>query len=213
MSDTKLAKATKNELSANTGGMKIDASDIDIPMLNVVQKLSEIDGPIGSIVLDKKYVIAEEGTPLNVVVVAARKAWKENIPFDSDQRPQIAHSEEEMEELRAASEYDILEFAEISFLIEQPEDNEEDEAFGIPLGDKNYALGRVYVTKDAYRQTYKRLATFAITNRDTPLESVVWRLQSGLLTKGKYSWYAPSLTATKDSADEEIISFIKSFTS
>lgn len=208
-----LSNTAKNELAAPTSGLQIAATDIDIPMINVVQKLSEIDGPIGSVVLDKKHVLAEADSPLSVCVINARKAWKENIPFDSDQRPQIANSEAERNDLNDESDYDIIEFAEISFLIEQPEDSEDDSAFGIPIGDKNYALGRIYVTKDAYRQTYKRLATFSLTNRDTPIHKVKWQFQSGLITKGKYSWYAPSLTATKDATDEAVVEFASSFTS
>jgi len=210
---SKPAEVKKNELAAPTGGLQIEATDIDIPMINVVQKLSEIDGPVGSIVLDKKYVLAEADTPLTVCVAAARKAWKENIPFDSDQRPQIANTMAERDELNAESDYDIIEFAEISFLIEQPEDSEDDSAFGIPIGDKNYALGRIYTTKDAYRQTYKRLATFQLTNRETPVHAIQWQLQSSLLTKGKYSWYAPSLTATKSTTAPEVVEFLSSFAS
>ena len=203
---------TKQETAiTNVSGLSIDASDIEIQRVNVVQKMSDIKASSGSLVLDKKYVLLEPEQAGKAIIVNAIKGWKEDVPFDSDVIPRVAMTAERKEQLAAESDYPILEFADIVMLIEQPEDTEDDESFAFPIGDKNYALAKLYVAKDAYRQTYKRLATFATFNRSTSLQSVYWKIQTQLMEKGKYSWFVPSLTNTNDKAPEAVTEFLKSF--
>lgn len=212
VSTTALAEAPETSVTTHTAGsMHIDTEDIDIPRINVIQKMSQIDAPIGSIVLNKTHVLAEAEVPLEAVVVAAQKGWREDIPFDEDQVPRIAWSKEQADLIAAESDWPMIEFAEITLLIKQPEGNDDEAAFPFPIGDSNYALGRINVSKNAYRSTYKRLATFTAFNRNIPLFGRVWTFASEVLTKGKYSWYSPSLTITKDEAGPEVISFLKNF--
>ena len=212
--ETELATQPVNALSTAALPDTIDASDIDIPRVNVVQKTSDItcrDGepaPYGSIVLDKSIVLAQPETPIKVVPLIATKQWREDIPYDSDDVPRIASSEEERSQLALDSEYNLLEFAEITFLFEGDDDVE---AFPLPLGKKNYAMGRINVAKDAYRQTFKRLTTFAVFNKNTPIHTRLWNLTSSVITRGKYSWFAPSLTITQEEPSEEVVSFVEGF--
>ena len=212
--ETELATQPVNALSTAALPDTIDASDIDIPRVNVVQKTSDItcrDGepaPYGSIVLDKSIVLAQPETAIKVVPLIATKRWREDIPYDSDDVPRIAGSEAEKNQLALDSEYNLLEFAEITFLFEGDDDVE---AFPLPLGKKNYAMGRINVAKDAYRQTFKRLTTFAVFNKTTPIHTRLWNLTSSAITRGKYSWFAPSLAITQDEPSKEVISFVEGF--
>ena len=201
-----------NALSASNG-FEIDPSDLDIPRINVVQKMSESDAPVGSILFDKRYVLAEPDATLRVVPVTAQKGWREDIPFDEEDIPQIAWTKEQADAIEADSDWGMLEFAEITLLIEKPEDCEDDGAYQIPIGDKDYAIGKINVSKNAYRSTFKRLATFMAINQSTPVSGRVWSFSSEQITRGKYTWYNPTLVATKEETPEEVAVFTQKFSS
>lgn len=209
--ETSIEPAVTTALAEPAVDIVIDAEDVDIPRLNVVQKMSTSDFDHGSLVLDKSHEIVPAQTKTPCIVVGAIKKWKEDVPFDSDEMPQIVDTKAQMLELKKQSEYDILEFAEIILLFPQPEDNEDDEAFPFPIGDTNYALGKIYVQKDAYRKTYKSLITFAMFNRNMALGSRYWNFESQVMTKGKYSWFVPTLTVTPNEVPEEVLEFVNNF--
>ena len=52
---------------------------------------------------------------IKVVPLIATKQWREDIPYDSDDVPRIAGSEAEKNQLALDSEYNLLEFAEITW--------------------------------------------------------------------------------------------------
>ena len=210
---TEIVEAPKNEIAAPSAGFQIDASDIDIPRLNLIQKQSQIDGDVGSIVINKEHQIAAEDEVLKVVVISAQKGWRENIPYDNDEMPRFTFNEAEVAAIEADSEYDVIEFAEINLLIEQPEGNDDTAAFPFTIDDKNYAIGRVQVSKDAYRCTYKRLATFAAFNPTVPIHGKVWNFKSSSFSRGKYTWFVPYLDVSASETTPEVASFVKRFTS
>jgi len=191
--------------------LTIDAEDIDIPRLNVVQKMSTGDFEHGSLILDKTHEILPRETKGHCIILGAIKKWKEDIDFDSDEMPIIVETKEKMEILKRESDYDILEFAEIILMFAQPEGNEDDDAFPFPIGDTNYCMGKIYVQKDAYRKTYKALMTFAAFNQGLPLNSRLWNFESQIMSKGKYSWYVPTLSVTKEHVPEAVADFANAF--
>lgn len=198
-------------LTTNTNnGLSFAASDIELPRLNVIQKMSEIEGEVGSVVLDKEFEILKLEERTNVVVVSAVKRWKENVPFDSDVIPKFANTEADARDLAKDSEYEILEFAEIALLI--PQIGGDDTAFPFPIGDSNYAIGRITVQKDAYRCTFKRLVTNAMINPDVPLNSRFWSFGSENMTKGRYTWAIPTLNFTKVEVPAEVVEFVNRLT-
>ena len=148
----KIKEAPATEIMS-PASMMIEPSDIEIPRINVVQKTSEIDAPFGSIVLDKQFVIAEPETAIATIPISGIKGWREDIPYDDDERPRIARSQEERDEIAKTSDYPMLEFADITMLFEKPDKTDVGAAYPFPIGDKLYALGRINVAKDAYRQT------------------------------------------------------------
>jgi hypothetical protein len=209
--NTALTTAEETAVAVPSNDLQIDAEDIDIQRLNVVQKTSNMDFEHGSLVLDKTHELLPRETKGKCIVLGAIKKWKEDIDFDSDEMPQIVGTKAEAEALNASSEYDILEFAEIILMFPQPEGNEDDEAFPFPIGDENYAMGKIYVQKDAYRKTYKSLMTFAAFNRGLPLNSRYWNFESQIISKGKYSWYVPTLAVTKEHVPAAVSDFANSF--
>jgi hypothetical protein len=206
----KIKEAATTEIMT-PASMMIERSDIEIPRINVVQKTSEIDAPFGSIVLDKQFVIAAPETAVAAIPISVIKGWREDIPYDDDEVPRLAYSQEERDEIGKTSDYPMLEFADITLALEKPEKPEAEAAFPFPIGDKFYALGRINVAKDAYRQTFKRLATFTLFNPETPPSTRYWDFTSALISRGKYSWYAPSLTFTDKETSEAIQKFANNF--
>lgn len=181
------------------------SQDIEIPRLNVIQKMSQIEGPVGSVVLDKEFVLLEAEQKTPVIIVGAVKRWKEDVPYDDDQIPKMASNELDARALAQESSYPIVEFAEIILLI--PQIGDDDTNFPYPIGDNNYQLGRLTVQKDAYRLTFKRLFTFQTFNPTVPAFTRLWTFGTELMSKGKYSWYAPTLSVTKEESPKEAQEF------
>lgn len=183
------------------------SEDIEIPRLNVIQKMSTIEGPTGSVTIDKESVLLQAEQKVPVIVVGALKRWKEDIPYDEDKIPRFANTKEEADKIAAESSYEIVEFAELVVLIPQVEGVEE-ELFPYPIGDTNYQLGRFTVQKDAYRMTYKRLFTFQTFNPNLPVAARQWLFGTELMSKGKYTWYVPTLSVTKQETPAEVLAFV-----
>jgi len=207
------ARAPETEVTSlahqrTTGdGLMYDASDVDVPKGNIVQKISQIEGPLGALVVDQKHVVVLAETPIDVYVLKAKKAWREDVPFGDPSR--LAYTEAERDAL-VAEGAKLIEWADITLMIPAPAEFEE-AAFPFPLGNGNYSLARINVSKDAYRQTYKRLAMHSACNPDKSYRDRLWSFESQLLTKGKYSWYAPSLSISSSTPDPEVLEFIRSF--
>ena len=215
MPKTEVVEAKKKELAKHEPPkLNIAPSDIDISKINLIQKSSQIDGPVGAFVLDQQHVILDADETSEVIVVVALKGWRENIPYESDEMPRIAQTEEQKAAIEADSEFGTIEFADITLLIPKPDKEDVDEAaYPYPIGDEYFALGRINVAKAAYRMTYKREATFSLFNSELPVSHRLWTLKSEVMTKGKYSWFAPSLTITKNEPSEEVINFVSRITS
>ena len=212
MSKAKLA-TVKEELAevSDPPKLAITASDIEIPRLNIIQSSSEIAGEAGSVVLDRSTTILKPDQECQVIPVNALKGWRENVPFGSPEMPRIAWNEEEKKEIESDSEFGTIEFAEIILLFPMPKGADE-ELYPYPIGEDQFALGKLNVAKDAFRCTYKRLATFSAFN-DDPLCSRAWNFKAELLTRGRHSWFVPSLTVSKDKSPEDVTSFVTRITS
>ena len=207
----KIVEAEKHEISEAPKWV-ITASDIDIPRLNIKQKSSQFDaGEFGDLVSEKTHVLLDAGESTEVIVVDIVKAWREKTEFGGE-KGRVARTQEEAKELAEDSEYEILEFADITMLYPKPEGGDET-AYPFPIGDQFYSMGRLDVSKGAYRNTFKRLARFAAFNPDTPLCKKLWTCKTELLTRGQVAWYSPSLTIAVGDAPDAVVDFMSKFNS
>jgi hypothetical protein len=183
-------------------------SDLDIPKLNLIQKSSDIKGDVGALILDKKHVLADAEQPIPAIVLFAMKQWKEDVPYESTVIGKMAKTLAEANRLAETSEYEVIEFAELFLLFKAPDGVDDEVMYPLPIGTGRYALGKLHVAKDAYRCTYKRLNTFARFNPNIPVHSRIWEFRSEFTTKGKYTFYVPTLTQTRDTPDPAVAEFI-----
>jgi len=197
--------------SPATAFSQIVNNDIEILRLKVIQKMSEVEGDVGSVVLDKQEQIIDPKTSIPVIIVGAHKRFKEDLPFDSEAMPQIVNTQAEADLLATTSDFPVIEFADITMLIPQPE-GVSDDLFPYTIDGINYQLGKLTVQKDAYRLTFKRLYTFHVMNRAVPLATRFWKFGTELITKGKYTWYVPTLQVTKDEVPADVLEFVKGLT-
>ena len=140
---TKLATKEKEAVSVPPSRrLLVGPEDIDVQRINVIQKQSDLvqDAPVGSIYINRsQMIVAEDGEDIPVTVIKGDKMWKEDIPYDSDEIPRFAHTHEEYLELKNDSEYEVIECADITVLITQPEGESntditiDDSVFDCPL--------------------------------------------------------------------------------
>jgi hypothetical protein len=208
--DVQVVETETLAVAPTNNSLAFSTQDIDIPRLNVIQKMSEIKGPIGAVVIDQDSVLLEAEQKAPVIVIGAVKKWKENVPFGEDYIPKIVSSEAEAKDIASDSNYEVIEFAEIVLLI--PQTGDDDSLFPYPIGDTNYQIGRITVQKDAYRLTYKRLFTFQTFNPAISVATRFWNFGTELMSKGKYSWYVPTLAITKNEAPADAIEFANRLT-
>jgi hypothetical protein len=191
------------------GGFTVSLEDIDVPRLNIIQKMSSIEGPIGGVVIDKTDTLIDKDARCDVVVAHTKKGWRENIPFGSDELPRMAWNESDRNEIQSTTEYgDMVVFADITFLMPQPE-GADDDLYPYPIGNRNYALGVINTAKDGYKFTYKKINTFQLFNHKLPVSAKIWSFGAELITKGQHSWFIPTLKPTSQDSPEEAVEFSK----
>ena len=194
------------------GGLAPTARDIDIPLLNVVQGTSEIDAPVGSLVIDKRHILTEVDVSVRCIPMAHVKGMREDKPFGHPDPSRAVYTDAEVEKLKKESEFSLIEFANVTVIFPQPEDAKGSSAFPFKIGDSQYAIGTIMVKKLAYRNTYKRLITHESTRQDEPIYSVFWDFTPIKISSG-ITYYTPSLSLsdTEDKVPQDVIDWVDRF--
>jgi hypothetical protein len=191
-----------------------NSEDFHIPRLNCIQKMSEIEGNPGDLVLDRRAVVLKPGKKLPVTVVSIRKSWTEKVPFEGEYKPKYANTPEEAADLKLQSNFPIIPVADIILLV--PYDSsistidEEDaaELFPFLVGDTAYQLAKLTVQSFAFDHTFKIVNSFHAGNPNLTLTGQSWNLGSLLLERGRYSWYVPVLGRSNRAQDPEVLAFL-----
>ena len=199
---------------ASAFNSQFNAEDFRVPRLNCIQKMSEIKGTPGELVLDRKSAIVRAGNKLPVTIVSIAKSWTEKVPFDSEYTPRVVRNFDEVADLKASSNYDIIPRADIVLLVPHDpvntsiDDEEAAELFPFAIGENVYQLASLTVQSFAYDYTFKIVNSFHVGNPGVGLQDLVWNLSATLIERGKYSWYAPVLGRTTQKTPEDVLTFV-----
>ena len=192
-----------------------NSEDFHIPRLNCIQKMSEIEGHPGDIVMDRRACIVKPGAKLPITIVSISKSWTEKVPFESEYKPKFARNLDELAELRSQTSYPIIPRADLVLLIPYDpssgniDEEEAAELFPFLIGDTAYQLAQITVQSFAYDHTFKIVNSFHLGSPDRGLMDQSWNLSSLLLERGRYSWYVPVLGRSARVQDPEVLKFIK----
>lgn len=180
------------------------AEDINIPRINVVQKMSKLaDEPgwsPGDIAFMNEVKLASVNQPINITVFNVDRWWQQYLPYGSEEEPKIFRTREEVFAAGGSitfqdpNEYRPL--AHITALIEAPATLGEDELelFPFERDGKHYALARWTVSGTAYGKTAKVvLSTLAMMKAHSP-HVVKFAMEVKKVTKGSNTWFQPQIT-------------------
>lgn len=186
--------------------------DIPVSKLNVVQKMSNIGGSPGDIVIDHTAVWLKNGRNLPITVATASKCWQEKLPFDGDVRPRIARTREEYEALKADTEKVVPRADFLLFIpwVEDAGEIDEDtarEIFPYVIDGVPYQFARLVCTSFAYDYTFKVVNAVHAGRPGSSLSECVWDLGTKQIDYGKYSWPVPVLKRTDKNTPEAIKQF------
>lgn len=189
-----IVKPEKAELAADTESARftISRDDINVSKFNVKQNSSGYDaGSSGSLVYNMETEVVPPNTTSDIIFVDIKKYWMEDVGYENDIKPRIAETEEEAKTLEEESEFVVRKCADLTFLVPQPDDCEDDSPFTYALGDKNYAFGKMFVWKGAYRGTYEKIATFLVTNLNAECEDMCWTFRTVEQEFKRNRWMEP----------------------
>lgn len=206
--------ATAELATAPNYNSGFNSEDFHIPRLNCIQKMSEIEGHPGDIVLDRRAAILKPGNKLPVTVVSISKSWTEKVPFEGEHKAKYANTPEQAAELKRESNFPIIPVADIVLLVPYDpsvssiDEEEAAELFPFLVGDTAYQLAKLTVQSFAYDHTFKIVNSFHTGNPNLTLTGQSWNLGSLLLERGRYSWYVPVLGRSNRAQDPAVLAFI-----
>ncbi len=193
--------ATRQEAAAMMGTISgdVDSDDILIPRLNVVQgvgPLSELYQP-GQIVLNKETVLSDGATPIELTVLSARKQFAENLPFDSDERPRVYNTLEEVHEAGGSIEWkddekpSFTPILHVQLLLKAPAGAEG--AFPLEYKGEPYALALWTLRGVAYTRAGRNILTAARFSLRDGIHHGKWTLATKREKFGRNSVFVPVL--------------------
>ena len=185
-----------------------DTGDVRLPRINLVHKTSSEDlieaFGIGAFTLAKEVLLAEAGKPFTCSVLRARKNYQQKLPFESEDRPNIFNTAEEVVAAGGSlntRDKDSGNFyqpqAHIQLVVAAPEGASEEALAHFPYEFKgvNYAMAIWTVSSSAYTSAGKELATLRTNNKvmREGLYHGALTIHSRKETAGKFTWQVPVL--------------------
>ncbi len=137
----------------------------------------------GQIVLNQETILAKDAESIELTVLNVKKVYQENIPFDSDERPAVYNSLEEVKAVGGTVEWgangekpDFLPVLHTQVLIKAPENAEG--AFPFEYKGDSYALALWTIKGVAYTRAGKNIITAARFSLKDGIHNGKWSLGS-----------------------------------
>lgn len=148
---------------------EVEASDLATPKLDIVQKVGELseEFPSGTILLNRRVVLAEPSQAASITVVSAKKYYMEALPFGTEERPRVFQTAEEMKAAGLTLQYNnetgdkptAKVVLECIVLAKAPEGSDAPE-FSVSFDGERYAVAKWMIqSPSAYNGAGKSLLT------------------------------------------------------
>lgn len=197
----------------------VNASDIRIPRINLVQKSSEladVEGwSPGDIAFAKEVKIIPFGATGIVSFLHLRRQYQENLPYGSGETPKVFNTREEVfangGSLSYQADNEYRPIAHLTMLVELPEGaSDADEAyFPLAFNGKSYGMAVWTVASSAYNSVAKELITAAAVFLKTGIHKVAWELSVQKKKAGTNTYMVPVIKQ-HGKHSPEMIEFIES---
>jgi hypothetical protein len=206
------------KVSAPDNGLQgeISQTDIRLPRINFVQKMSELAEAFkfGDIVFEKTIKIGDLENPVSMTVLRLRKQFQQDLPYGSEDMPQVFNTSEEVREaggsvVRGSGNY-FSEIAHIQVAIKAPDTIGEEELEFFPYNFKgsDYAMAMITVSRSAYSTLAKPIITHGFNSLRDGLFNGKFELHVDLKKSPKGSYVVP-VPVFKGRHDEETVEFLK----
>lgn len=187
--------------SPATSGVQgeISASDLRLPRVNLVQKMSELAETFkfGDLVFEKSIRLGGIDNPIPVTVLRLRKQYQQDLPYGSEVMPLVFDRVEEVRAaggsvIRGAADY-YAEIAHIQMAVPAPAGASETELEFFPyhFGEQNYALAVMTVSRSAYGTLAKPLITHGFNTLRDGLYHGSFEIHVDLRKSPKGAYVAP----------------------
>lgn len=219
--DTAIAPVESTSLvvaPAEESGLQgeISASDIRLPRINLVQKMSETAATFrpGDVILDKTVKLGDTTHPVSITVLRLKKQYQQDLPFGSEERPLVFDRADEVKAnggsvIRGSDNY-FSEIAHIQMAIQAPEDVDEEalELFPYSHNGVNYAVAVITVGRSAYGTFAKPIITHGFNTLKDGLYRGRFELHVDTKKSPKGTYVVP-VPVFKNRYDEETANFFR----
>ena len=197
---TLMASTRETPLPLGAIAGDISTDDIVIPRMNLVQgvgTLSELFTP-GSVVLNKEVVLTTGETPLELTILSARKQFVENLPFDSEEKPRVYNTLDEVKEAGGSIEWvndeqpSFIPILHLQLVFKAP-DGEDNYAYPLEFDGKPYGLAVWTLRGVAYTRAGRNILTAARFALRDGLFNGKWALTTKREKFGRNSVVVPVL--------------------
>lgn len=197
---TLMASTRETPLPLGAIAGDISTDDIVIPRMNLVQgvgTLSELFTP-GSVVLNKEVVLTTGETPLELTILSARKQFAENLPFDSEEKPRVYNTLDEVKEAGGSIEWvndeqpSFTPILHLQLVFNAP-DGEDNYAYPLEFDGKPYGLAVWTLRGVAYTRAGRNILTAARFALRDGLFNGKWALTTKREKFGRNSVVVPVL--------------------
>jgi hypothetical protein len=198
---------------------EFNADDVERAYMTIVSKVGELSNLFtpGEILLNKEFVIGSTKAPLEVIAIAIRKRYQNDLPFGEEMGEEVNTAMEVLDkggvmEYRPfadkTSTYYWKPILQVVFLVKKPEGLSPDAAtfFPFAIGDSDYAVvGFSARTKTGYNGIAKPL--IGLKRAKGNVRCRTWRLTTKGETWEDRSWIQVSLRSTGDTT-KEVLDFL-----